>query len=374
MKFDLPPEVRRYITIAATILASIVAGAGIAIGLDDQGDVVIRVVPKVVVPDTQGGTVAAPAGQVQQAVDEALPEVAEHGGKGDPLPEAAKERSNDAAIDVGAGLPPILAGGAETVQRGCRSLPLAVNSSPRSPSVRPSQGHAHLTVSAERPGWADVLAIRSLFSNPAFQASSHYIIDAEGNCAQLVPESRKAWTSGNMNPVAACNIEAIGTPDDSAYDHPAGLAKLARVFRDCFARWHIPVQLGDTAGCSVLRAGLVDHNELECGNSHWDICRPGEPAIGTSNVCTRTKALLAEMKKLGQGDNGPLTDLEARLAAGACSPKGTGHSAAYWRDRATKQAREIGRAHRRDGTAWSFRHRGQRRTIMARRGAGKCPS
>lgn len=372
MKQPLPPEVRKYAAIASAILAGLLAGAGLAVSLDGDGNIDVRVVPEVSVADTSGDVVKASAVQVSRAASSAAGEISAHGGKGAELPQAAKDASNAAAAEVHAGLPPTLIGGAEFAQRGCRTMPTGVNSSARSSSVRPSQGHAHLTVSPNRDGWGDVLGIRSLFSNPAFRASSHYIIDAEGNCAYIVPESLKAWTSGNMNSVAACNIEAIGTPEDSAYDHPAGLHKLALVFSDCFARWHIPVQIGNTSGCSVLRAGLVDHNELECGNTHWDICRPGEPAIGRSEVCNRVYKLLAAMKLI-RGDNGPLTELEAKLARNSCAPTGSGHSAGYWRDRARRQAHELERLHRESGRSWSFRHRGTRRVILLRRSRGLCP-
>lgn len=369
MKFNLPPEVRRYTAIAALVLVSLLSGTGLCIAL--EGDqVVIKTTPPIAqVPTADGDVVKAPAHQVEKAADQALPELLDHAGKGEPLSPAAAEANEQVAQTENVGIDPTLAGGAEFSQRGCKTMPIGVNNSARTRT--PTQGHAHLTVSAEREGWGDVLGIRTLFANAQFRASSNYIIDAEGHCAYIVPETRKAWTSGNMNSVAACNVEAIGTPENSAYDHPKGLAKLALVFSDCFARWGIPIQLGDTSGCNVLRAGLVDHNELECGNHHWDVCKPGEANIGRSDVCARTLKLLAAMKQV-RGDTGPLTEREARIATNACRPRGSGHSQSYWRIRARHQASLITAAKRKSGKPWSFRDRGTRRLILARRAAGRC--
>jgi N-acetyl-anhydromuramyl-L-alanine amidase AmpD len=60
----------------------------------------------------------------------------------------------------------------------------------------------HYTVSPNRVGWSDVNAVVAEFANPAFQASSNYVIDGEGHCAYIVRESDKAWTQAAANPFA----------------------------------------------------------------------------------------------------------------------------------------------------------------------------
>src|SRR5688572_28656701 len=67
----------------------------------------------------------------------------------------------------------------------------------------------HSTESHNRPGNEDLAAIAAWFDNPSSQASSHVVIDADGNSARLVADERKAWTCAGFNSVSL-NIEQIG--------------------------------------------------------------------------------------------------------------------------------------------------------------------
>lgn len=137
--------------------------------------------------------------------------------------------------------------------------------------VRPRVIVMHYTVSANRPGWGDVDANVSWFNSSAAQASSNYVIDAEGHCAYIVPESSKAWAQATFNPVAL-SIEVVNTGHESSYAGTAGLAKIGRVVHDMAKRWGIPLQTGAVSGCTVTRSGVVTHHQLgACGGGHFDI-------------------------------------------------------------------------------------------------------
>lgn len=154
-------------------------------------------------------------------------------------------------------------------QPGCVTRPVR-NYGSRN-GARPALLVLHYTVSPERPGWGDVDAIVRWFSDPRSQASSHYVIDREGHCALLVPETAKAWTQAAYNPWAV-SVEAIGTGREPDYLDGAGLRRLAQVFAEAARRWGIPIQQGRVAGCRVVRAGIVDHRQLgACGGGHRDI-------------------------------------------------------------------------------------------------------
>lgn len=164
---------------------------------------------------------------------------------------------------------PIVSPAAAPVQAGCTSKFVRNYSTRR--GVRPRLWVLHYTVSPNRPGWDDVNAIVSLFDQPAFAASSNYVVDAEGHCAYIVRESDKAWTQAAANPVAI-SVEVINTGSEATYVAAAGLAKLARVISDSTARWDIPLQTGAVSGCTVTRPGIVDHHTLgACGGGHFDI-------------------------------------------------------------------------------------------------------
>jgi hypothetical protein len=94
---------------------------------------------------------------------------------------------------------------------------------------------------------------------------------AGGQCAYIVPESRKAWAQAGFNRVTPCSIEVTETGKEGAYLVGAGKTKVIQIVRDCARRWHIPLQHGKVSGCTVVRAGVVEHKDLgQCGGGHFD--------------------------------------------------------------------------------------------------------
>lgn len=162
-------------------------------------------------------------------------------------------------------------GGAEPSQAGCRTRLISNNISARTAS--PSLFVEHYTVSLNRPGWDDMNAIWNWFNNPSSQVSSHYIIDWEGNCYLIVPESVKAWTQGAFNS-SAISIEFIATGNESqaawSKKGDAGLRKGAKVTAASMKRHDIPLKFVNPVGCTVV-SGYTDHDRLECDNSHHDV-------------------------------------------------------------------------------------------------------
>lgn len=131
----------------------------------------------------------------------------------------------------------------------------------------------HFTVSS--PGSLD--AIRGLFNTPSFGASSNYGIELAGRCQTWVPPSRKAWTQGAFNSNYT-SIEIVTNDLSRSQWLAAPIIKrgiLAALVRDELNRVGAPARRVDPVGCTPL-AGIVGHNELECGNSHWDV-GPGFP-------------------------------------------------------------------------------------------------
>lgn len=154
-----------------------------------------------------------------------------------------------------------------TQQRGCRTSPVG-NYSSRA-GARPALLVVHYTVSSNRAGWGDVDAIVRYFGTPSSQASSHWVIDFEGNCAYIVSEQSKAWTQGWFNPWSL-SVEFIATGKETVWPEPA-LRKGALVFADAAKRWGIPIRPALVDGCKVVSSGITDHEALGCGNSHTDV-------------------------------------------------------------------------------------------------------
>lgn len=128
---------------------------------------------------------------------------------------------------------------------------------------------AHDTESPNAPGTSDIKAIDAWFNNPASQASSNYTTDAEGNTLLMVPETAKAWTQAFFNPWAISD-EMIGHASQKTWPD-AQLRAVAEIFARAARRWGIPIQIGAISGCTIVRAGVVDHAMLgACGGGHHD--------------------------------------------------------------------------------------------------------
>lgn len=147
---------------------------------------------------------------------------------------------------------------------------LVRNRSARAPGVRVSQFVLHFTVSA--PG--SLFAIRNLFDRPDFAASSHLLLELDGECEQIVPYAEKAWTEGAFN--SSSESVEIVTNDLSREQWLASpiisRGTLASIVADRLRARGLPPRLVDPVGCSP-QAGVTDHSRLECGNTHWDVGR-----------------------------------------------------------------------------------------------------
>lgn len=158
---------------------------------------------------------------------------------------------------------------------------------------------AHDTESPNVRGTQDVLAIVSWFDNVNSQASSNYTTDAEGNTVEMVPDTAKAWTQAYFNPYAISD-EMIGHASQTAWPETQ-LRAVAQIFAREAKRWGIPIQLGAVRGCTITRAGIVDHLMLgACGGGHHDngprfpmahfivlVKQYAAPAVRTHLACDR---------------------------------------------------------------------------------------
>jgi hypothetical protein len=151
-----------------------------------------------------------------------------------------------------------------TFNRPYEEVKIVRNKSSRG-SARPRAIAIHTTESHDRQGRSDVNGIVSWFNNPAAEASSHIIIDAEGYSTQCVPDTMKAWTIGNFNPWTL-NIELIGwasTPRWRWLKRTSQLKKCAKYIAYWAHKYDIPVRRGDLDSLRgsphVARTGVVTH-------------------------------------------------------------------------------------------------------------------
>lgn len=150
---------------------------------------------------------------------------------------------------------PLPTAGATAGVPGCRTV--FVNNQSSREGTRPIWIVLHYTVSGNRPGWSDVNAIVALFNNPDSQASSHFVIDGEGNCAYIVPIEAKSWTEAAGNRLSV-GIEVINSGRESQYLAPAGQAKLLSVEHTISARTGIRLGAGSVY---PARSGIVQHKD-----------------------------------------------------------------------------------------------------------------
>jgi len=166
--------------------------------------------------------------------------------------------------------------------------------------VRPTVQVLHYTVSPNRPGRSDVNGITAYFNGSGSQASSHFVIDAEGNCNYIVPIEAKAWTQGGGNPWAV-SYEIIATGRESAYLGAPGYRKLRSVMRWVSRRTGIPMRRGKISGCSPSQSGNVQHADGgTCWGGHHDIGPFSLAAVlrqvqgsDCSGKCARARSLRA---------------------------------------------------------------------------------
>jgi hypothetical protein len=164
---------------------------------------------------------------------------------------------------------PLPVAGASQGVRGCVTR-FVRNQSSRA-GVRPQQHWLHYTVSQNRPGWSDVNAIVAFFDQSSSQASSHFVIDREGNCAYTVPIERNSWTQAAANRIAV-SYEIINSGSEGSFMDSAGYAKLRAVMRIVSQRTGIPMRRGRVEGCRAAVPGIVHHKDGGvCAGGHVDI-------------------------------------------------------------------------------------------------------
>lgn len=183
-----------------------------------------------------------------------------------PADLSAVKRAEQKNVQTTTALP---TAGATAGFAGCRTSFVRNQSSRR--GVRPTLQVDHYTVSPNVTGWADVNAVVALFDRSSSQASSHFVIDAEGHCAYIVPIEAKSWTEAAGNSFSV-GYEIIATGRERVYLPPAGLRKLAAVQKEVARRIGIPMRLGAVSSCSPTRSGIVQHKDFGiCGGGHVDI-------------------------------------------------------------------------------------------------------
>jgi hypothetical protein len=279
---------RKTLAAVAAFLAVLVGGGTIVVTLqpDDTAAPPATVTTKVdtldrspdkdkaiVVPKAVAEQAAAALSGEVDPVGPATSADADHTSLRDETPEdtpaSALETNAEALQENRATTDALPTAGASGGVPGCKTAFVSNQSSRR--GVRPTVQVLHYTVSPNRPGWSDVDAIIAFFNRSSSQASSHFIIDAEGNCAYIVPIEAKAWTQAGGNPWAVA-YEIIATGKEPSYLGPAGYAKLASVMRWVSARTGIPMRRGAISGCSPSRAGAVEHRDGgTCWGGHHDI-------------------------------------------------------------------------------------------------------
>lgn len=146
---------------------------------------------------------------------------------------------------------------------------------------KPSIIVLHTTEGQNLPGLADLKGLAAYFDRAAVQASSHVGVDAEGNSAQFVPDSRKAWTQAAANP-GALSVEQIGFASQNAFAH-LQLLKTAQYIAYWSETWGIPIVSSTTHGvCQHAQLGLAGGGHVDCG-PHYPFAQVLQLARNISN-------------------------------------------------------------------------------------------
>ncbi len=362
---ELPPWALMLIAALgiATLSVTFALVDGDGDGTPDRIDITVNTQPGDGVPTK---TISAPAPLVEKAADVTESDLRTTPAETPPAQVDAAEAQRDRIRETQDPLP---TAGASAGFDGCVTR-FVRNQSSRN-GVRPQVQVLHYTVSPNRPGWDDVNAIVAYFNNPSSQASSHFIIDREGNCAYIVPIEAKSWTQATGNPIAV-SYEIINSGSEGSYMDTAGYVKLRHVAGQVAARTGIPMRRGSINGCSSSRTGIVQHAD-------GGICWGGHHDIGPYSVDAVVKTITATVS------TSHLTKRERVVAARRCAARKRvvsaprGSQARRERLLVSRDARravririaKIDRARKRDGKPWKFRHRGSRRHELARTWTGK---
>lgn len=319
--------IRAYLPLLLTVLLAVATGSTIAIVVaDDDPSTPDRTIalpgPDRVVAPFDGpdqdrvaddGIIDAP----EESVEAASARVEEGADRREPadLPAAVDQaiERNKAELD-----PLPLAGAFESVP-GCKTRLLAGDHSSRN-GVRPVWLTWHYAVIPNRPGFGDLDLLFSIFANPARDASSHFGLDAEGNCYYMVPIESKAWTAVNANSFSI-GVEIIAMGNEPVLCPGPCMVQARRIAEFVKQRTGIPIRRGSVSTanrCVPGTAGQITHNDHgSCGGGHIDI----KPF--SIDAFTRELAAPATV----------LTAAELKIVRAVRHPAGTGHSRRYWRHR-----------------------------------------
>lgn len=361
MRVPIPGGWQGIAAIVATILASIAITVTLTDsdgnGSPDTVDITVNTKPGDGVPKAEVSVPETVVKQIAPTIEDDLKVTPEDA----PAPTAEDvQRAEEVEGNISERGPPLEPAGAVQGFDGCVTRILPTNFSSRN-GTRPIWQVLHYTVSFNRPGWDDVNAIIALFSNPARQASSNFVIDAEGHCAYIVPIENKAWTQARGNPWSV-SYEIVAFGNEGAYLPPIGMAKLKSVTRQVAQRTGIPLRRGSVNDGFPGSAGFVQHKD---GGLSWG----GHVDISPFPVESIIRALI------GPVVTSPLTTTEQRVVAGLKSPKGTGHSRRFWCNRGVEHKWRISRAARPPApprTGWKLRSRGVRFQIVSRNHKTHC--
>jgi hypothetical protein len=193
---------------------------------------------------------------------------------------------------------PLPTAGASAGFQGC--ITRFVNNQSGRGGIRPVWQVLHYTVSHNVPGWSDVNSIVALFDRSSAQASSNFVIDAEGHCAYIVPIEAKSWTQAAANPFSV-SYELVAYGNEKTLMGTAGYARLKSVMTQVKNRTGIPLRAGSTRGCSPGSAGIVQHADFGiCGGGHHDINPFSKSAVIKIVAGPAPKPVTAHAKKLCQ--------------------------------------------------------------------------
>lgn len=293
----------------AVLIVLLGGGGSVALVVDEDGD------------GTPDHTIPAksPLAEAAAEVDMTLSQAREAVEEGDP-------RKEPGDTDAFAEAQPELAG---SEVPGCTPRILSVNFSTRN-GARPAWLTWHYAVIRNTPGMADLDLLHRIFAADARDASSHFGLDAEGNCIQMVPIAAKAWTAVNANPFSV-SVEIIAFGDEKELCPRACLEQARRIARHVKAKTGIPVRRGSVSSfnlCVPGRSGQIHHHDhRSCGGGHVDV---------TPFSIDRFVKQLAD-------DGRTLSDIELKIVRSIRHPKGTGHSRRFWCRRGWTQASRLGR-------------------------------
>lgn len=145
----------------------------------------------------------------------------------------------------------------ETISKNVR------NQSSRN-GVEPQIVVIHSTESHNRPGTSDLQSIWDWFNNPVAGASSHVIVDDEGQSAKCVDDERKAWTQAAYNG-PGLSIEMIGFAAQGKGEWTdAQYVKCAKYVAYWAKKFNIPLEVSTSHGvCRHMDLGVA-------GGGHHD--------------------------------------------------------------------------------------------------------